>query len=569
MRRIILGLLMMASFVLHAQEKYFKEPLKIPIQLTGTFAELRVNHFHSGIDIRTEGRTGLPVYPAAVGYISRIVVSPTGFGHALYIDHPNGMTTLYGHLERFAEPVDSFVKDLQYQKKSFSIDVTIPPGQFLVSPKQIIAYSGDTGNSGGPHLHFEIRDTQTQEPLNPLDFNLNIKDNIRPDIKSLKIFPLNNRSQVDYSRKPDSYEVILYDGKYHLKNNPVIPVYGNIGFGVQVNDYLNGTWNKCGINYLQLKIDGEEYFSFKLDSFSYADTRYINSLIDYAGFIKNNRRYYKTWKDPGNQLNIYKINKNNGSFDATDNRDHEVEITVKDSYGNSSQLTFTIKSAFKELPPEEDKGVKIFYYNRANYFKAGGITLSCPKGAFYTDFNFNYDVDYGKENPTLYSVIHIVSDPSIPIQQPLKLSIKPDGLPERLADKALLVTVNKKTGKESAAGGNYNDGYVTANITSFGNFAVAVDTVPPDITPLSIRNWKELVDKNRIRFIIKDNLSGIKSFTGTIDGKWVLFEYNPKRSLLFYVFDDKRLEMNKTHTLRLEVTDSENNPATYEASFFR
>jgi len=567
MRRIIWGILFFTSAALNAQVKYFSEPLKIPILLTGSFAELRSNHFHSGIDIRTEGRTGLPVYPAANGYVSRIVVSPGGFGKALYIDHPNGTTSLYGHLDRFNDTISKYVKGIQYENKSFSVDIEVPSGLFDVSKDKIIAYTGNTGNSGGPHLHFEIRDTKSEETLNPLSYKFSVTDNVCPKITGLRVYGLNNQPHGGFSGK--SFETVLYNGEYHIKNNPVISVTGRIGFGIEATDYFDGSMSKCGINYLSLKIDGEELFSFEINKFPFSESRSINSIIDYEGFINNHRRYYKTWKDPGNVIDIFKVLEGDGSFKATDNRQHKVEILVRDSYNNQAVLEFPIKSEDKQLTTSENNIGEEFNYDETNSFKAEGIKLFCPKGSFYTNFVFEYAVINTGNNPMFYSNIHQIHKNTTPIRNPLKLSIKPERLPEELQEKALIVMVDKKNGSKSLIGGSYSGGFVSAEISSFGSFTIAVDTTAPAINSLSIKDKNTLIEPGQIRFRIRDNLSGIKSYVGAIDGEWVLFEYDAKSNLLSYKFDKERMKFDKKHQIHLVVTDNKDNVSTYKASFFK
>lgn len=239
MRTRFLLFLLLFSSLLRAQEAYYTDPLKIPLLLSGSFAELRSNHFHSGIDIKTQGVTGLPVYAVADGAVSRIVVSPTGYGNALYIDHPNGTTSVYGHLLRFSPEIQNYVKDKQYEKQSFKVDLKVPSYLFKVKKDEEIAKSGNSGSSGGPHLHFEIRDTKSEEPLNPLEYGFSVVDNTPPKIFSLLVVPLSDTSTVNQQRTEKSYPVVFYDGKYHLKNNPIIPAYGEIGFAIQANDYFD------------------------------------------------------------------------------------------------------------------------------------------------------------------------------------------------------------------------------------------------------------------------------------------------------------------------------------------
>ncbi len=565
MKIVLLSILVFSSAMVYPKNRPYSEPLKIPILISGSFAELRRNHFHSGIDIKTQGETGLPVYSAAGGYISRIVVSPGGFGNALYIDHPNGTTSVYGHLSRFRGDIAGYVKNIQYKKERFTVDIPAPSGKFQVDRGELIAYSGNSGSSGGPHLHFEIRDTKTQEPLNPLKYNLIIKDNISPKIQALQIYPLNNLSQVNYAANKKEYNIVFYDGSYHIKNNPVIPVYGKIGFSVLATDYLNGTWSKCGINSLSLKVDGEDLFSFEIDRFSFSKTRFINSHIDYEEYMKSKRRFIKTWKDPGNKLGIY----HGAVFDATDGETHHVEILLKDSYGNTARLEFQVKSKFKAMSTPEKKGVKLFLQNQPNHFEADGIRLDCPKGAFYTDFSFDY-TSFVEENDSIkFSKVHHVHQKYTPIQAPVTLSIRADGLPVGLQSKSLIAKLDEKTGELSSFGGGYQGGWVTAKIRSFGDFVVSIDTIAPVIKALSIKNHNTLVEPNRIRFKITDSFSGVKEYKGYIDGKWVLFEYDAKNSLITYHIDPDRLELKKQHRVNLLVTDNKGNKSSYDGAFFK
>src|SRR5690554_6952734 len=235
------------SFSVFGQTNEYTSPVKIPIFLSGSFAELRANHFHSGIDIKTQGVTGKPVYSVADGYISRIVVSPAGFGQALYIDHPNGTTSVYGHLESFRDDIAQYVKNIQYERESFRIDLQVPKDHFPVKQNEFVARSGNTGSSGGPHLHFEIRDTPTEEPLNPLHYSFPVKDNVPPGLYSLMVVPLNEFGHVDFQVQKKIYPLVYVNGKYQIRNNPVIRAYGLIGFGIQANDFFDGSNNRCGV----------------------------------------------------------------------------------------------------------------------------------------------------------------------------------------------------------------------------------------------------------------------------------------------------------------------------------
>ncbi|MCF6357760.1 MAG: M23 family metallopeptidase [Draconibacterium sp.] len=381
MNRIYALFLIFCSLYSFGQNRYYTNPVKIPILLSGNFAELRSNHFHSGIDIKTQGVSGIPVHAAAEGNISRIAVSPTGYGNALYIDHPNGTTTVYGHLQSFRKDIAKFVKENQYLQKSFKVDLQVSPDEFQIKKDEIIAKTGNSGSSGGPHLHFEIRDTQTENPLNPLKYNFGIKDTIPPKVLSLMMTPISEDSYVIDDTRKRRFPIVFYDGKYHIKNNPAVPVYGEIGFAIETNDYLNDSWNKCGINLIELYVDDELYFSHQISRFSFDESRYINSLIDYETYIGLRRRFQKTWVEPGNKLSTYKFVKGTGTFIAEGDATHKIQIVLKDTYGNSSTLEFKVKSKPNTFNKPTETFVKEFNYNSDNLFRTGDIQLEIPKGA--------------------------------------------------------------------------------------------------------------------------------------------------------------------------------------------
>ena len=561
---ILLALLFAYSFA-HAQEAYYTDPMKIPLLLSGSFAELRSNHFHSGIDIKTQGVTGLPVFAVADGFISRIVVSPTGYGNALYIDHPNGTTTVYGHLERFAPAIQNYVKDQQYAKQSFRVDLEVPSNFFPVKKGEEVAKSGNSGSSGGPHLHFEVRDTKSEEPLNPLEFGFSVTDNIAPKFFNLLVVPLTDTSQVDNQYTSKSYPVVFYDGKYFLKSNPVIPVYGKVGFAVQVNDYFDGTYNKCGINELTFSADGENQFVFRLNRFAFDESRYINSHIVYSEYANTGSRFVKTWIDPGNRLPIYNYNLSQGIYEAASGK-HKIEIEIADSYGNSSVLDFQVEKNHSDIPREESAEVIEMHYNQENLFESSECCLEIPKGAFYKDFDFMYST-----RPTtdaFLSDFQLVGTKEIPLHKAASLRVKPRNLPVGLESKVVMVNVDSRSGKPSAAGGQFRDGWVETDIRTLGTYAVMVDTIPPTISSLSIAN-ETLTESNRIRFTINDELSGIKSYEGLLDGQWALFDYDPRISRITHYFDKERFELGKRHTFKLTVTDYRDNKTVYETTFWK
>ncbi len=563
---LILAVLFVNCFG-YSQTSYYSPPLKIPLSLSASFAELRSNHFHSGIDIKTMGKAGIPVYAVADGFISRISVSSTGFGNALYIDHYNGTTSVYGHLQEFRDDIQDYIRKIQYRKKSFKVDVQVSPEDFLVSKDELIAKSGNSGSSGGPHLHFELRDTKSEEPLNPLQYGFNVADNTSPRFSSVQIYPLSNDSHVNYQAEKRRFSLIFHGGKYRIQNNPVIPVYGNIGVAIEANDFFDNSWNRCGISTMVLKLDNKVHFQIDLNRFSFSQSRFINSYVDYMEWISNQRWFQKTWIDPGNQLQNYVYENDSGILNFMDENKHTVEVEIKDAYKNTSVLTFFVETKPKEIIKVREDFNAWFDYDQDNLYQTNDFKIEIPKGALYTSIGFHHKIRTGPND--CFSDIHEVNRNTVPLHRNAEISIKTSTLEKYLQEKAFLVIVDKETGNYWNAGGKYEEGWVKTESNTFGDYAVYIDTIPPTIRPLSIEGHKSLTESNRIRFVIKDDIAGIKSYTGSLDGNWALFEYDAKNELLTHYFDNERFELKKRHNLKLVVTDNRDNSAVYEASFWK
>lgn len=545
---------------------YYAVPVKIPVFLAGNFAELRPNHFHGGIDIKTQGRTGLEVDAAADGYVSRIVISPTGYGRALYIDHPNGTTTVYGHLESFAPPIDEYIRNIQYEKETFQIDQTVPPGLLTVKKGEQVAKSGNAGSSGGPHLHFEIRRTKEEAMLNPLMFNMPVKDKIKPTIQALMVYPLSDDASVSGKQTPQKFEIIKSANGYQLKLNQPISVFGNVGFGVQSIDLLDGSANRCGIYSIKLTVDDQLIYSFAMDDLVINESKYVNSHMDYALAVRSGLRLYRTWLEPGNKLNIYNTVEKRGIFDATDGKLHQVKYEIADVYGNSTSLAFKIQSKEIKVNPIPAKG-ELFKYKHHNEIKDDGIKFSILEGALYSDVDFQYKRKAAL--PKFYSPVFQLHNSSVALHFACPLRIKAVNLPENLQSKVMLAQIDPSSGKIYSATGKFDDGWVEGNIRTLGSYALAVDTEAPKIVSLNVADKNGKKDTSRLKFKVTDNLSGIETFRGTIDGKWVLFEYDLKNNLLSYAFDKTRMKFGTNHELKLDVTDNKGNTSTYKTNFHK
>lgn len=543
-------------------QNFFRYPLDLPPATAGSFGELRANHFHSGLDFKTNGHTGYPVHAAYDGYVSRLRVQFGGFGNAIYITHPNGYTTVYGHIERFAPEMEALVRQQQYLQQSFTVDFNLPPLQLQYCKDDVIAWSGNAGASAGPHLHFEIRDTQTEETINPQLFGLTIPDKIAPSLGTICIYHLGD---APFSEKTIRQFIAIKGaaGQYHLTRPQVIHVSGQTGFGITATDLNSASFNHNGIYAIELKLDGTTVFTFAAERFAFDQTHAINAFIDYPTFMKTHRFIQKCFILPGSKVSLYPQSVNRGLINFTDHATHEVEYVVKDIAGNTSSLQLKVKS--DPPPPAQtnamlDAKSTFFHFDRQNEFSTGQLKVIIPPGNLYDDLAFTYATLPAK--PGAFSVIHRIHNKFTPINDTYQLWIKPDNTIGQYAGKAVIVNTDG-----ACEGGNYEDGYVKADARTFGDFYIKLDTVPPVIHPLNIRNGAQMAKMKRIAFKIGDNLSGIKTYNGKIDGKWVLMEWDYKTRVLSYKFDST-LTPGK-HIIDLTVIDNKDNFSQFNAYFFK
>lgn len=545
---------------------YFRSPLDIPLLLSGNFAELRSNHFHAGIDIKTEGVEGKKVYAAAEGYVSRIKISPFGYGKAIYITHPNGYTTVYGHLKKFSERIEKLVKAEQYRRKSFSIQLFPPPFSLQVDKGEIIAYSGNTGGSGGPHLHFETRETKSEHPVNPLFFGFDVKDHRKPEIRAITFYPKNDHSSIDGFSNKKRYKTIGGNGNYRL-NYPV-KLNGSFGIGIESVDRMDFTSNSYGIHNIKLLLDGQLIFEQQIDEYAFHEDRYLNALIDYETYIKYRRRVQKSFKEPGNRLGIYKTLINNGEIDINDQSEHELTYLLTDLHQNKSKLTVKLigeePAATQNQAELKLKAVKYFPFNQRNTFLQDEILVDMPKGVLYNDLYFEYHK--GDTMPKTISPLYQIHNHYTPLHTYINLSIKMSGLSPKERKQALIVSTTD--GKSwYPEGGKWNGDNLSVKTRSFGGYAVALDSIPPSIKGVNIYPGVNMSKKWSIILKIRDNLSGIGSYSATVDGQWILMEYDAKKDLLVHYFDEK-IPPGK-HQFKLLVKDKVGNERVFECPIIR
>ena len=551
---LIFYILIIVPLINYGQNSYpqdfFTSPIDFNIAIAGTFGELRSNHFHSGIDIKTKQKTNIPIYAAQEGYISRIKVSTYGFGKALYVNHPNGFTTVYAHLEKFNDIIQRTTEETQYEKESFEIDFSLNDNQIKVKKGEIIGFSGNTGSSTAPHLHFEIRNSKTQQTINPMLFGLPILDRTPPIINSILIYHHNGRKELIPTKK-------VSENYYQLAYTPNISEPFNIG--VNTYDLLDAAPNKNGVYSIDLYNNDSLYFSNEMTKFAFSETRYINAHIDYEYYKNTGLKFQKCFLDPNNKISTNKKSKKHSIGQLSTNNINRVKLIIKDSYKNTSTLDFEINSINNQqyISNNNQTAITELSINAQQVFefKDEEFEIYIPNNSLYKNHPFKYEkmIDSIMVEP-MYKIL----DDSIPCHKSFVLSIEPNHLPIQLRKKALIGRIIDN--EIFCIQSKWKENKIIGKSNKFGVFTIVIDTIKPNIK-------YDGINENVIRFKISDKLSGIKEYRGEIDGKWVLMEYDFKTELLHYNFKTPRKE--KTQTLTLSVSDYAENTKIINIEFFR
>ncbi len=539
-------------------QDYFRSPLDISLELSGSFGELRSNHFHSGLDIKTNQRTGAKVYAAAAGYVSRIKVEHYGYGKALYITHPNGYTTVYAHLEKFAPRIEEFVKKKQYASENYEVELYPDDLTLRVDQGEVVAYSGNSGGSGGPHLHYEIRDGDAR-PINPLLFGIKIPDSKMPLIKQVKAYPLDDQSSINGKNEAQLLRLIpIGAGKFKVEP---FSAYGEIGIGINTNDQMDAGSNQNGVYNIKTSFNGKPNFEMTFDRFSFDETRYINQMIDYEYFQKNKSRISKLFIPDGSPLSLYRTNSNNGKLKVVDpGTKHTYKVLVTDISGNISEINMDISNEDKKenLVITNPKQSTLVPRNQNYSATLGAFTFTIPADALYEDsfLNINENADVLK-----------VHDDVIPLHKSMIINYDMKSKTDDQMDKYYIARITPY-GTAYHVDSRLKGNTLTAFTRTLGTYGVRKDTNPPTIAPVNFKSGQWLSKNNTLTLKINDKETGIQAYRATINGKFALMEYEYKTNLITYNFSDD-VSAETDNELVVIVTDNVGNSTKFEANFKR
>jgi len=596
MKHFIATILLILPYFVFAQEKaqtdapgypqdYFRNPLEIPIFLAGNFGECRPGHFHSGVDIKTLGKENQPVHAAADGYISRIKMEKGGFGHGLYITHPNGYTTLYAHLNDFAPAIQQYLKKEQYAKKHWDVDIQLTPDQFPVKKGQQIAWSGNTGASTAPHLHFEIRNTKTEHPLNPELFGLPIVDKIAPVPTAIAlcrndfVFCYNdqyNNPHYTTQHDDDIIPLIKNSGNtYSLtksnnsftwtSNDTLYTVHGDFGIGIEVADFMDGSDNTLAFYTAKLYMDDSLQAQITLDNIGYDETRYIDAYSNYSIRKRTHRWIQCLYQLPGNHLDhIYSNLNAKKGFVNFDKGPHKILVLLTDDKGNETQIMFyatLVKWISVDGGCERMPGFRHFQANSQNIYMDSNVVFTLDDKALYEDCWFKVIKILSDSS---YSAKMKVGEPDIPVHTYFDLHLKPSKtIPAGMETKVVTI-YSDGDGVDGRNAVRIDNGWYRTKVRNFGTYWLDIDTIPPTIKSEQ-KNGANLSKAKQITFEVKDNMTSVKKFNGYLDGKWICFEQH--NDLFFYKFDEHCPKGR--HQLVFTAEDENGNSKDYHLNFTR
>ncbi|MEO5683461.1 MAG: M23 family metallopeptidase [Chitinophagaceae bacterium] len=568
MRLLSLFLFLHITVISHGQvfapenypQSYFRNPLTIPISLAGNFGELRPNHYHMGFDLKTDHHENMPVYAAADGYIARIKIEPAGFGRAIYINHPNGFTTVYGHLNAFIPALDAWLKQLQYQQESWRVFPELAPNLFPVKKGDLIAYSGNTGGSQGPHVHFEVRKTDDDVNLNPMLFGFPLADNTTPTMSRLAVY---DRRLSLYEQSPKLIPIKKTADGY-TSISPVVTVGSpSISFAISASDTHSGSSNPNGIFEADMYDNGKLVIGFRMDKISYAGTRTLNAHIDYKTRATGGPYLQQLFELPGNKEGIYKPVAGTGVIDMSDGAVHEIKIYVKDAYNNTSLLSAKVQYSGTASPVTAAAG-KLFYPLMLDGLENTDCEFFIGERCLYDSVHIAYKRTAAAAASTV-SAVHSIGAAYIPLQEAMTVRIRP--LISLDADKRNHVVMQRFAGnKQDVQKVEWQKGWAAAKFREMGSFQLVLDELPPVIVPVGFKDGANMSKAARMVFTVKDNLESFKNFRAELDGRWLRFTNDKGRSFI-YIFDEKCGPGE--HSLQVSVEDEAGNLTVKTFSFTR
>ena len=539
------GLLVLLSLVAMAQggTDVYLSPFDFPMVFSGNYGEIRANHFHGGLDIKTQGTTGKPIRAQANGYISRIRVN-TGSGYVLNVTYDNGYYLIYRHLSKFTPAIDERVKQIQYEQEQWEVDIIPETDEYLVKAGDIIAYSGNTGYSFGPHLHLDAVEVKTDEFVDPLPFFRQVvKDHIAPEAEGFMVSPVRGKGVVDGQTKIKTYAI---NAKTPLKP---ITAWGLIGVGLKAYDHMETVSNRYGVKFLVLEVDGEEVFRSEVSRFAESEHRYINSWT--AG------QYMKSFIEPGNKLRMLKAsNGNRGLLTIDEERPYHLVYTLSDGLGNTSKAEFTIIGKQQDISEASDENQIIFHWDEVNILQQPGIDMVVPRGRLYDDLYLDYKVSKNSQD---VAFTYQLSEQTIALHDYADISLGLTQVPVEDMGKYYVAGIDSK-GKRYSLGGKYEDGYMKAKVREIGTFTIGVDTIPPVVKPLNPQQWGR---NGVVTLQVKDEHTDISSYRGMIDGQYALFgKYNSVNNHIVCYLDPDHVQKGRKHELVFTATDDCGNEVT-------
>ena len=560
MRYYLLTIFFLYASIINSQNSG-DYPLEIPIILSGTFGELRPNHFHAGIDIKTKGTEGFKVYSIGDGYVSRIQITHGGYGKALYIKHDNGQSSVYAHLQKFSPKIEKIVKEIQYSKESYTFRTYPSKDEIRISEKELIGFSGNTGRSFGPHLHYELRD-ELDRPINPMAFkNYSVRDTIPPVVLGLyyKLIPENSISGSNSSFN----ELKLKKISNNLFISDTLKTSGPVGFGINSFDRMNNTWNKMGLSNIKTSIDGNEIFNMDLNSFSYDEWRHINTFIDYPYYKNKKIKIQKLYIEEFNPLDMYKRSLGDGVVKINEtNVTYLYSVKLFDFNKNQSEILVPIQWVKQnDLSNRKLDFENMFKVNKdSTYnFKFPGAKVSIEKNSFYTD----KIIQIFEEN----NLLHVDKD-SIPLLKGITIKMDISRYNDSIRNRTYIGRIGENK-KSSFVSSKKEENYVIAKVNNLGDFVIKIDSIKPNVSVIDISDNQWISNRKNLSIKISDNESGVKNYRGTINDKWILLEYNPMKGILSYDFNDNVNRDDAKNVLEIKIEDNVGNEKKLIKTFYR